>query len=560
MLLFDEPDPLLRELPVLVVDCQSTAATPRRGSLLELGWARRDASPESRIAALPSGETLDRRVSRITGIGEDELERAIPRGAVWDAFEASFATSPRPVPTVAHFAPFEERWLRALHLERRGGRPFPLALICTHAIARRLYPALPRRSLRALAGYFGRELGPLRRSADHVVATRYVWGALLDALADREGVRTLRDLSEWLRRPSPARPVEPELPMPREALAALPDRPGVYRLQRLDGSTLYIGKARSLKKRVRSHFHRRPSLPERTLEMLTQARRVAFTETETALESALLEHESIKREDPPYNVALRAAGRGVERRCWFASRDLASLSESADDAHPIGPLVHRGSIEVVRALASWLDDAHDDARGAIARALHGTAALTEGLARFDARHSARATDELLAIGRARWPLPDLDDDHDGDHDEDELVLDSPRDAFGLAGPDEVADALERQLALASHAIRQARWLTRLAESAVSWRHGERRRALVIEGGAIRSAAWIDEVAVAPWPRGWLRTPAERRAAMDLAARDRLRVLTTELRRVRAEGRDPEVRLGPSQLVRGAALDRLLARV
>ena len=53
------------------------------------------------------------------------------------------------------------------------GEP-PLDIVCTHDIARRLFPDLPRRSLRALAGYLGRGVGVLRRSADHVEATAFL--------------------------------------------------------------------------------------------------------------------------------------------------------------------------------------------------------------------------------------------------------------------------------------------------------------------------------------------------------------------------------------------------
>jgi DNA polymerase III subunit epsilon len=59
-----------------------------------------------------------------------------------------------------------------------GGTP-PLDIVCTHDIARRLFPDLPRRGVRALTGYFGRGVSALRRSADHVEATAFVWRGLV---------------------------------------------------------------------------------------------------------------------------------------------------------------------------------------------------------------------------------------------------------------------------------------------------------------------------------------------------------------------------------------------
>ena len=56
----------------------------------------------------------------------------------------------QPAPTVIHFARFEQPFLRML-----AAGVFPLDVVCTRDIARRLLPDLPRCSLRALAGYFG---------------------------------------------------------------------------------------------------------------------------------------------------------------------------------------------------------------------------------------------------------------------------------------------------------------------------------------------------------------------------------------------------------------------
>src|SRR4029079_9903880 len=91
-------------------------------------------------------------------------------------------------------------FLRAL----AGGAP-PLDIVCTHDIACRLLPDLPRRGVRALTGYLGRAGGPLRRSADHVEATAFVWRELARLLED-QGISTWSALHDWL----PARQAGPK--------------------------------------------------------------------------------------------------------------------------------------------------------------------------------------------------------------------------------------------------------------------------------------------------------------------------------------------------------------
>ena len=333
----------LSSLPVLVLDAQATAAHSARGALLDIGWARWSASEgrdllasevTARVVASPPGAEVPRAVARLTGLRTAEWARGTaPALALKGLVEAAARTAPPPGPAsaVVHFARFEEPFLRALH-DRHGQGPFPLDLLCTHAIACRLFPELPRRTLRALAGYFGAGVTPLRRSVDHVAATAFVWRHLVASLGEREGIVDLAELREWLARP--ARRASRRWPLPRERRLQLPDRPGVYRLLRTGGAVLYVGKAASLRQRVGSHFHSRA---ERAMDMLTQARDVSCSETETALEAALLESDEIKRLAPPFNIALSAAGREV----WFATADLREVRPGPGPDHPTGPLVSR---------------------------------------------------------------------------------------------------------------------------------------------------------------------------------------------------------------------------
>src|SRR6516162_10268237 len=84
----------------------------------------------------------------------------------------------------------------------------------------------------------------------------------------------------------------------------LPDKPGVYRMLGDGGEALYVGKARSLKKRVMQYaqgrFH-----TNRIAAMVAQTRAMEFTTTRTETEALLLESNLIKRLKPRFNVVLR---------------------------------------------------------------------------------------------------------------------------------------------------------------------------------------------------------------------------------------------------------------
>lgn len=87
-------------------------------------------------------------------------------------------------------------------------------------------------------------------------------------------------------------------------LASMPTHPGVYQMLDEEGKTLYIGKARNLKKRVASYFQRRVT-DAKILALMEQVHNIIFTITHSDNEALLLENNLIKQLKPRYNILLR---------------------------------------------------------------------------------------------------------------------------------------------------------------------------------------------------------------------------------------------------------------
>ena len=87
-------------------------------------------------------------------------------------------------------------------------------------------------------------------------------------------------------------------------IASLPNGPGVYRMLDAKGEVLYVGKAKSLKKRVLA-YTKPAALSARLQRMVTLTRGLEVVTTASDVEALLLECNLIKRHRPPYNIVLR---------------------------------------------------------------------------------------------------------------------------------------------------------------------------------------------------------------------------------------------------------------
>ena len=356
--------------------------------------------------------------------------------------------------------------------------------------------------------------------------------------------------------------------------SAIPDLPGVYHMLRKNGDLLYVGKAKSLRSRVASYFQPGQRHAEKTLEMLTQAKALQVTPTGSALEAALLEVEQIQNLSPAYNIALQPKRRPLR----FSTVDFTQYSEHPDRHHRLGPLSDVERFKALGQLGQWLHRARIAGSsavlydGSIDAAIFGfdppdEQTLQAGLTSFREQFYPflEETDLYLAlrrIGRHLLVLQATDDTEtsaEGEGDD--------QDAGMGAENGWTAERVCRRLqSLVRHCTRdlyRARWFCRISESVLAWPCAvevDEKVVLTIGRGRVSVRDTFKMSDTLPAPPGYKARQIARQRYFDANTYDRLRVLTTEIRRLVAAGRPIELRVSPGRTLTSERLASVLKYV
>ena len=135
-----------------------------------------------------------------------------------------------------------------------------------------------------------------------------------------------------------------------QKIRTLPTSPGVYLYKNADGEIIYVGKANSLRARVRSYFLEGAAENAKTGSLLREAVDLDYIVVDNEKEALALENNLIKQKKPRYNILLRddktypvhqadhrrALSAGVSRRAACARTDRCTSGRTFRPAWPIG--------------------------------------------------------------------------------------------------------------------------------------------------------------------------------------------------------------------------------
>ena len=187
---------------------------------------------------------------------------------------------------VAHNADFDYRILRTEF--RRLGYDFNIKTLCTVELSKRLLPEQVSHSLGKLVRALGIPMADRHRASGDAMATVKLFKMLLDK--DVEKIIVKDHIKFEIQKG-----IAPKL---LDIVESLPSKTGIYYIHREDGSIIFIGKSRNIRKRVNQHF---TGITKNAKKIQNEVFTVTFEETGSELIALLKESEEIKIHRPIYN-------------------------------------------------------------------------------------------------------------------------------------------------------------------------------------------------------------------------------------------------------------------
>lgn len=276
-----------------IVDIETTGGYAASNDITEIAVVLHDG-----IQVVQRYETLVRPVTaipyfiqRLTGITPGMVAEA-PRfeevaPAIYELLkEAVF---------VAHNVNFDYSFLK--HHLSQAGFELDNPKLCTVRLTRKVFPGLPSYSLGNLCRHFGIGIENRHRAGGDADATALLFQHLLQHNA-------IVHIRQTVKKKAGEYSLPPHLP--KEQIDQLPYTPGVYYFHDQKGKVVYVGKAKNLKYRVRSHFTHNGAGRQRQ-DFLRTIHSISFETCGTELMAFILESIEIKRLWPAYNYSQKRA-------------------------------------------------------------------------------------------------------------------------------------------------------------------------------------------------------------------------------------------------------------
>lgn len=283
-----------------VVDVETTGMRAGTERVIEIGIVSLAPGKESESYSsfVNPGKLIPGFITKITGI-DDRMVRNAP---YFEEIATKVQSYFQNAIFVAHNSQFDYSFIRA-EFQQAGLGNFQAVQLCTRRLASRLLPDLKSKSLRSISEHL-RIINPAaHRALSDAQTTALALQQMIQIAVDKFQISTLKELVELQYMPTARASKIMKAKKIGADLSGIPQKPGVYYYINRKKKVIYIGKAKSLRERLRSYLG--PSAPRKAQKIVAAASQLKIEPTNSELTALLTEAELIKRVNPKHNVMLK---------------------------------------------------------------------------------------------------------------------------------------------------------------------------------------------------------------------------------------------------------------
>ncbi len=289
------------DTPFLVIDVETTGSHAEHNRITEIACVTvLGGEIVSEFSSLVNPhQFIPSFIENMTGITNEMAANAPEPEEIYPTVEEILTDSEAVF--AAHNAGFD--WGFVKHsLMRYGFREPNMDRLCTLKLARRILPQRVKKNVGNLANYLSVKINNRHRALGDAQATAEILIELLERAEQEHEMRTTAQILKFQNKPvKKIKPPSRNYKKIETLLEQVPAQPGVYYFYNKSGEILYVGKAKSLKNRVRSYFNYSAYSSKKVAEMVRKIDKIDWECTGTELAALLLESKEIKKYTPGFN-------------------------------------------------------------------------------------------------------------------------------------------------------------------------------------------------------------------------------------------------------------------
>jgi len=303
MITTELPTTHLDEAEFSVLDVETTGLSARNNHIIEIGIVKvKNLKITNRFQSfINPGCEIPYFITQLTGITNDDVYDAPNFGNLLDEINNFIGSSV----ISAHNLSFDDSFLSYEYI-RNNHEPLSNEKVCTLKIARRLFPSLRSKSLSSVSSYLKLKNSNAHRALADAEVTAQALIKMIKKLQKEENVETVYDLIDY-QKFAIVKSQKLKLSKDHSAVInSLPNAPGIYYFLNRKNEVIYVGKAKSLRDRLKSYFS--PSASRKTKKIIKQSVKLKTELTNSELTALLTEAETIKLINPRHNYQLKKYG------------------------------------------------------------------------------------------------------------------------------------------------------------------------------------------------------------------------------------------------------------